>query len=62
MAQISISATPAPLVRPHRSAHGEERVRDVILVEWTRADGVSGWGECPTLSDPGYVTGTTEQA
>lgn len=51
-----------PLVRPHRSAHGEERVRDVILVEWTRADGVSGWGECPTLSDPGYVTGTTEQA
>jgi O-succinylbenzoate synthase len=51
-----------PLLRPHRSAHGTDLHRDVVLVEWTRADGVVGWGECPTLSTPGYVTGTTEQA
>jgi len=51
-----------PLVRAHRSAHGAELVRDVVLVEWTRHDGVIGWGECPTLSTSGYVTGTTEQA
>ncbi len=51
-----------PLLRPHRSAHGEERERDVVLVEWTRPDGVVGWGECPTLSDEGYVTGSTERA
>ncbi len=51
-----------PLVRAHRSAHGAEAVRDVVLVEWTRPDGVVGWGECPTLSTPGYVTGTTDQA
>ena len=51
-----------PLLRAHRSAHGEERVRDVVLVEWTRPDGVVGWGECPTLGDEGYVTGSTERA
>ncbi len=51
-----------PLVRAHRSAHGDERVRDVVLVEWTRPDGTVGWGECPTLGTAGYVTGTTEQA
>jgi O-succinylbenzoate synthase len=33
-----------------------------VLVRWVAADGVEGWGECPTLSVPGYVTETTEQA
>ena len=51
-----------PLRRPHRAAHGEERRREVILVRWTRQDGVHGWGECPTLSQPGYATETTEVA
>lgn len=51
-----------PLLRAHRSAHGVDVHRDVVLVEWTRSDGVTGWGECPTLSTPGYVTGTTDQA
>ncbi len=51
-----------PLVGAHRSAHGDERVRDVVLVEWRRSDGVSGWGECPTVDQPGYSTETTEAA
>lgn len=51
-----------PLVQVHRSAHGEEGVRDVVLVEWTRPDGVRGWGECPTLGGDGYVTGSTDRA
>lgn len=51
-----------PLVHEHRAAHGVESEREVVLVEWTGADGVVGWGECPTLSADGYVTGTTEQA
>lgn len=51
-----------PMVHEHRSAHGAERVRDVVLVEWTRDDGVAGWGECPTLSVEGYATETTERA
>ncbi len=51
-----------PLVRPHRAAHGLESEREVVLVEWTDRDGEVGWGECPTLSHPGYVIGTTDEA
>jgi O-succinylbenzoate synthase len=51
-----------PLVRPHRAAHGVESEREVVLVEWTDRDGEVGWGECPTLSHPGYVIGTTDEA
>jgi O-succinylbenzoate synthase len=50
------------MVHEHRSAHGTERARDVVLVEWTRDDGVAGWGECPTLSVEGYATETTDRA
>jgi O-succinylbenzoate synthase len=51
-----------PLLRPHRAAHGDETVRDVVLIGWSRPDGVQGWSECSTLSDPGYATETTDQA
>jgi hypothetical protein len=51
-----------PLVRPHRAAHGVESEREVVLVEWTDRDSEVGWGECPTLSHPGYVIGTTDEA
>lgn len=51
-----------PLRTAHRSAHGEEAVRDSVLVCWTSAEGVEGWGECPTLAAPGYVTETTDEA
>lgn len=61
-AMLRMVRVAVPLVRPHRSAAQVERVRDVVLVEWTRHDGFSGWGECPTLSDPGYVTSSTGEA
>ena len=51
-----------PLLRPHRAAHGVEAVRDVVLIGWTRPDGVEGWSECSTLSEAGYVTETTDEA
>lgn len=51
-----------PLRTVHRSATDVESVRDVVLVEWTDPDGVVGWGECPTLTGDGYVTGSTERA
>jgi O-succinylbenzoate synthase len=51
-----------PLRRPFRSAHGTESVRDVILVRCRTGDGLEGWGECPTLSDPGYSGETTDAA
>jgi O-succinylbenzoate synthase len=41
-------------VRPFRTSFGTETVRDVVLVEAVSADGVSGWGECVTMSWPGY--------
>ena len=43
-----------PLVRPFRTSFGTEVVRDVILVEAVTSDGASGWGECVTMSWPGY--------
>jgi len=43
-----------PLVRPFRTSFGTESVRDVILVEAVSRDGVHGWGECVTMSWPGY--------
>ncbi len=51
-----------PLRRPHRSAHGEERSRESVLVRWTHADGTVGWGECPALAGSGYVTESTDRA
>ncbi len=51
-----------PLQRPLATAHGVIAERDVVLVEWQRADGVVGWGECPTLSIPGYSDETTDVA
>ena len=43
-----------PLVRPFRTSFGTEVVRDVILVEAVTSSGTSGWGECVTMSWPGY--------
>ena len=36
------------------TALGGGTVRDLILVEAVSGDGVSGWGECVTMSWPGY--------
>lgn len=43
-----------PLVRPFRTSFGSQSVRDVVLVEAVSDSGVSGWGECVTMSWPGY--------
>jgi O-succinylbenzoate synthase len=44
-----------PLRRPHVAAHGTEHDREVLLVRLVDAGGRAGWGECPTLSRPGYT-------
>ncbi|MCU1496536.1 MAG: menC [Acidimicrobiales bacterium] len=51
-----------PLRRPLASAHGEEAVRDVVLLRAERADGVSGWGECSALARPTYTAEHTAGA
>ncbi len=60
--RIRLLRVGVPLVHEHRAAHGVERHREVILVEWTSAEGIVGWGECPTLETAGYATETTERA
>lgn len=44
-----------PLRRPHVAAHGTEHDRELLLVRLVDAAGRAGWGECPTLSRPGYT-------
>ncbi|CAN5806748.1 o-succinylbenzoate synthase [soil metagenome] len=44
-----------PMRRPLRSAHGEESVRDVVLVRLEQEDGAVGWGECSALARPTYT-------
>jgi len=51
-----------PLLAPHVAAHGTEDDRHVILVSVTDGDGVTGWGECPTLARPGYGSEWTSGA
>ena len=51
-----------PLLHPHVYAGGEERERDVVVVCAHGADGGDGWGECSTLSSPGYSLETTDSA
>ena len=43
-----------PLVRPFRTSCGEQRARDVLLVEVVTDSGVSGWAECVAMEWPGY--------
>jgi len=61
-AAVRLVRVHVPLRGAHRASHGSEQVRDVILVRWTRPDGVHGWSECPTLSSSGYATETTDAA
>lgn len=51
-----------PLRAPHRAATAHESVRDLVLVEVERADGVVGWGECSALSRPTYTAEHTAGA
>ena len=50
-----------PLVHPFRTSFGEERERPCILVA-VIADGLVGWGECPTGDGPWYSPETTATA
>lgn len=49
------------LVAPFGAAHGTESTRGVILVR-AISGGHEGWGECPTLSSPGYSSEYTGAA
>lgn len=59
---VALHRVALPLHAPHRAAHGTEDRREVVLVSVTDDEGLTGWGECPTLSRPGYSSEWTEGA
>lgn len=59
--EIELFRVRVPLRTAHRSAHVQQAERDSVLVRVRTSDGL-GWGECPTLSEPGYATETTDEA
>lgn len=51
--RIELFHVAMPLVRPFRTSFGVEHERHCVLVG-VHAEGVTGWGECPAGSWPGY--------
>lgn len=56
VARIELVLVRLPLRAPFVSAHGVETVREVSIVRVVGQDGTEGWGECSSLSTPGYAT------
>ena len=57
--QIDLKIVRLPLVRPFQTSSSRKEHLDHILVRVV-ADGVIGWGECASPSDPYYCPETTE--
>jgi O-succinylbenzoate synthase len=57
--QIDLTLVRLPLVRPFQTSSSRKSHLDHILVRVV-ADGVAGWGECASPSDPYYCPETTE--
>ena len=49
-----------PLVRPFRTSSSSKAYLDHILVRVSGRDGLVGWGECASPSDPYYCPETVE--
>ena len=52
--QVVIHRAALPLVRPFRTSFMVEYHKDVLLIEITTDDGVTGWGECVAMAAPLY--------
>ncbi len=52
---IELRRVSLPLVTPFRTAHGDDRERDVLLVRVVTDDG-HGWGECAAPARPSYTS------
>src|SRR3954447_22415658 len=58
--QIDLKIVRLPLVRPFRTSSSRKDEITHILVRVVADDGVEGWGECASPSDPYYCPETTE--
>ena len=54
IAAITLHHVRMPLIHPFTTSFGTLRVRELILVEATDADGVVGWGESTAFAEPSY--------
>lgn len=62
MIEFEIRRVNVPLVRPFRTSFGTETERDLLVIEARLPDGTVGWGECSTMSWPGYSSEYTAGA
>jgi o-succinylbenzoate synthase len=58
--QIDLTMVRLPLVRPFQTSSSRKEHLDHILVRVVTGDGLIGWGECASPSDPFYCPETTE--
>ena len=58
--RITLREIHLPLVEPFRTAHGEVRVRRILLLELVDATGARMWSECVAQADPGYSKETVD--
>jgi o-succinylbenzoate synthase len=58
--RVELRIVRLPLVRTFRTSSSSKDHIDHILVRLTSEDGVEGWGECASPSDPYYCPETTE--
>jgi O-succinylbenzoate synthase len=58
--QIALTIVRLPLVRPFQTSSSRKEHLDHILVRVGTGDGVIGWGECASPSDPFYCPETTK--
>lgn len=54
IANITLHHVSMPLLFPFTTSFGTMKVRELILVEATDADGVTGWGESAAFAEPSY--------
>jgi len=59
--RVALHVMQMPLIAPFTTSFGTESIREFLLVELT-ADGVTGWGEVPTMAEPLYNYETTKTA
>ncbi len=58
--QVDLTMARLPLVRPFQTSSSRKDHIEHILVRVETRDGVIGWGECASPSDPFYCAETTE--
>ncbi|MFD1739174.1 o-succinylbenzoate synthase [Bacillus salitolerans] len=60
LSQVTLHHVKMRLLSPFQASYGQVQDREVIIVEATDRDGVTGWGECVAFSVPWYTEETVK--